>query len=70
MVRHSLLKLLYYNDFFNRKQIIEDLEAGLTVAPKETPNTNDVDFDEVGNADEAITAEAKDSNDMENDLKE
>ena len=54
---------------FDRKQTIEDLEADLTVAPKETSNTDDVDWAEVANDDEAINAEAKDRNDTENDLK-
>ena len=52
-----------------RKHIIEDLEADLTGAPKEASNNDDVDFSEVANADEAITAEAKASNEMENNLK-
>ena len=55
---------------FYRKQIIEDLEADLTGKPIETSNTDDVDLTEVENIDESITAEAKDSNEMENDLKE
>ena len=55
---------------FNRKQIIEDLEADLTGAPKQASNNDDVDLAEVSNANEDITAEAKASNEIENDLKE
>ena len=39
-------------------------------APKETSNTNNVAFAEEANVDEAITAEAKASNEMGNNLKE
>ena len=44
--------------------MIEDLEAELTGAPRETSNTDDVALDEVENIDEAITAEDKASNEM------
>ena len=54
---------------FYRKQIIEVLEADLTVAPIDASNTDDLDLAEVANSDEAITSEAKDSNEMEIDLK-
>ena len=47
--------------------MIDNLEAELNVSPKETSNTHDVDLAEVENVDEAITVEAKASNDMEND---
>ena len=50
--------------------MIEDLEAELTGAPKETSNTDNLEMAEEANADEAITVEAKASNDMGNDLKE
>ena len=50
--------------------MIEDLEAEFTGSSKKTSNTDDVAFSEVGNVDEAITAEDKAINDMENDIKE
>ena len=46
------------------------MKAELTGLPKETSNTDNVDFSEEANFDEAITAEAKASNEMENDPKE
>ena len=49
--------------------MIEDLEAELNRALKDTSNTDNSAVDEEANADESITAEAKASNDMENDLK-
>ena len=45
------------------------MEAELTVAPKGTSNTENLDVAEEANIDEAITAEAKASNEMENYLK-
>ena len=50
--------------------MIEDLEAELTGAPKETSNTDNVDLSEEANFDEAITAEPEENNEMENDFKE
>ena len=69
-VGHSLLKELYYNNVFDRKQMIEDLESELTGTPKETSNTDNVDLAEQENVDKATTAEAKAIKDMENDIKE
>ena len=46
--------------------MMEDLEAELTVAPNETSNTENLAVAEEVNVDEAITAEAKDINKMEN----
>ena len=69
-VGHSKLKELYINDLFYRKQMIEDLEAGLTGALKEISNTENLAVAEEENVDESITAEAKASNDMENHLKD
>ena len=65
-----LLQELYYNGFFNRKNIIEYLEAELTGAPKETSNTENLAVTEEANIGDAVTVEAKSSNDMENYLKE
>ena len=64
-VGHSKLKDLYINGFFERKDIIEDLEAELNGAIKETSNTDNLVVDEDSNIDEAITAESKASNEME-----
>ena len=50
--------------------MIEDLEAGLNGSPIDASITDDVALAEVENSDEAITAEAKASNDMVNDIKE
>ena len=50
--------------------MIEDMEADFAGAPKYTSNTDDVTLAEVKHSDEAITAEANASNDMENYLKE
>ena len=44
--------------------MVEDLEAGLTGAPKQTSITENVALAEVSNSDEAITAESKASNEM------
>ena len=55
---------------FYGKQMIEDLGADLTGAPKYASNTDDVALAEVQNSDEAITIEAKASNEMEICLKE
>ena len=49
--------------------MVEDLEVDLTGALKYASNTDDVALAEVADSDEAITAEAKATNDMENDLK-
>ena len=46
------------------------MEAELTEAPIKTSKTDNLEVAEEANADEAITAEAKDSNDMEIYLKE
>ena len=32
-IGHSELKILYYNEFFERKSIIDELEASLTGSP-------------------------------------
>ena len=69
-VGHLLLKYLYYNYFFERKHMVEDLEADLTGAPIDSLNTEYLEVAEETNPDEAITAVAKASNDMEIDLKE
>ena len=50
--------------------MIEDLETDLTRAPIDASNTDDAALSEVENSDEAITAVAKDSNDMKIYLKE
>ena len=50
--------------------MIEDLGAELTGAIKETSNTDNLAVVGEANVDEAITAESKASNDMENDLKD
>ena len=57
------------NDLFERKQIIEDLEAGLTEAHKKS-NTDNLAVAEEANVDKAVTAESKASNKMEIDIKE
>ena len=45
--------------------MIEDLEAELAGAPKETSNTNNVALAEEANFGEANTVEANDNNEME-----
>ena len=45
------------------------MEAELTEAPKHTSNTDNLAVNEEANVDEAVTAEAKASNDIEIDLK-
>ena len=55
---------------FYKKHMIEDLEAKLSGAPEETSNTDNSEVDEEENVDEAITAEDKSINDMDNYLKE
>ena len=65
-----LLKELNNNYFFDRKNIIEYSEDELTGAPKETSDTDNSVVAEEENVDEAITADSKASNDMENDIKE
>ena len=50
--------------------MIEDLEPELTGALKETSNTENLAVAEEANVNEAITAEARASNDMEIDLKD
>ena len=47
----------------------DNLEADLTGAPIDASNHDNLVVDEVSNADEAITAVAKASNEMEIDLK-
>ena len=54
---------------FYKKHMIEDLEAKLSGAPEETSNTDNLEVDEEENVDEAVTAEAKASNEMEIDFK-
>ena len=56
--------------FFERKQIIEDLEADFIGAPIDALNTEILAVAEEANHDESITAVAKASNGMEIDLKE
>ena len=46
------------------------MEAELTGAPKETSNTENLAVAEEANIGDAVTVEAKSSNDMENYLKE
>ena len=50
--------------------MIEDLESELTVTPKGTPNTDNLEVAEEANVDEDITAEDKASSDTKNDFKE
>ena len=50
-VGHSKLKGLYYNNVFDRKQMIEYLESDLTGAPIDASNTNNVALSEVKNDD-------------------
>ena len=69
-VGHSLLKELYYNDSFDMKHMIEYLEAERTGASKETSNNEKLAVIEEAKFDEAITSEAKASNNMENDIKD
>ena len=69
-VSHSKLKELDINDFFEGKQMIENLEAELTGALKETSNTEDFAVAKEANMDEAITAKAKAINEMEIYLKD
>ena len=69
-VGHSKLKVLDINDLFENKQMIEYLEAELTGALKETSNTDNLAMAEEANIDEAITVEAKASNQMEINLKD
>ena len=69
-VGHSLLKQLDYNDIFNRKPMIDDLEYELTGESKETSNNDNLAVAEEANVNEAFTAEAKASNDTKNDLKD
>ena len=49
--------------------MIQDLEAELTGAPKETWNTDNLEVEKEANVDEAITAESKAINNVVNDLK-
>ena len=64
MVEHLLLKEFYYNDSVESKIIIEDLEANLAGAPIDASNHDDLAVAEEVNADESITAVAKDRNEM------
>ena len=50
--------------------MIENMKAELTGSPKKTSNNDNLEVDEEANIDEAVTAEAKDSNDVEIGLKE
>ena len=50
--------------------MIGDLEAEPTGASKEGSNTDNLAVAEEANIDEALTAEAKAGNEMENDLKD
>ena len=56
--------------FFERKNIIEELEANLTGSPIDNSNTDDSEVSEEANYDEAVNTVAKDSNDMGIDLEE
>ena len=56
------------NDFFERKNVIADMEAELTKASKRLKTDNSAVTEEA-NVDEAITAEAKSRNKMEIYLK-
>ena len=49
--------------------MIEDMQAELTEAPKNF-NADNLAVDEEANIDKAVTTEAKDSNDMDIDIKE
>ena len=67
-VGHSLLKELDYNDFFERKMIIQDLEDNLTRAPIYASNTDYSAVAEEENAYEAITKADKYRNNMDIDI--
>ena len=62
------LKELDTNDLSVIKQIIEEIEAGLTEASETNLKTDNLAVTEEANVDESITAESKASNKMEIDL--
>ena len=64
-VGHSLLKELDDNDYFERKRIIEYLEANLTRSPMYALNTDNLEVTAEANDNESITEVAKASNAME-----
>ena len=63
-VGHSKLKELDINDLFERKKMIEDMEAEITEAPKINSNTENLAVAEEANVDESVTADGKASNKM------
>ena len=69
-VCHSPLKELDYNNFSERKGIIEDLEDNLTGTQMDASNTDNLAVAEGANTNEAITAVHKYRNDMEMYLEE
>ena len=69
-VCHSPLKELDYNNFSERKGIIEDLEDNLTGSPLYASNTDDLPVAEYENSDEAITTVAKGIKETDIDLEE
>ena len=68
-VVHLKLKELDINNLLERKPMIEDLDAELTGALKETSNTDNSMVADEANVDEAITTEDKAINDIGNYLK-
>ena len=57
-------KLIRLQCFFYNNKMIEDLEADLTVSPKQNSNTEIVVLSKVANSDESITPKAKANNDV------
>ena len=58
----SDLKELDINNFFKRKQMIEDMEAELTEASEINSKTDNSQVTEEANVDETVTAESKSGN--------
>ena len=58
-ISYSKLKTLYYNGFFERKVIIDELEGSLTGAPIDATNLEVLEVYVKENYDETITAGAK-----------
>ena len=55
-IGNSKLKTFYYNDFFKRKRVIEEVEGNFTRAPIDATNPEVTEVDIESNADEYITA--------------
>ena len=64
------LKDLYFNDLFERKYIIEYMEAELTGSLRNTSNNDNYAMTEEININGTLTTEGKSRNDTEIDLKE